>query len=152
MERQMAVYAIYPTSKAAEQAADELLANGCAKEDISVLCPKNKNTRDFAAKKGTHAPKGTDHGRYADVPLNGTLGFLKPGEGPLLGALHDALIDMSVPEDWCHHRVVHGKFLISVLTRTHEELLRTLGIFMFTGANDVSWSIPRRKYWERAAG
>jgi hypothetical protein len=137
-------FAIYSKEDAIRLVVDELLASGFAKSTISVLHPDNDKTREFAEKKGTHPPKGTDQGRYANVPLAGTWGIRDPGEGPLQGALHDALIEMGVPSDWCDRRVVHGKHLISVVCDNREEIYKTLGLFQYTGACDVSWSELRR--------
>lgn len=150
MSADNAVFAIYPEENLADGAVDELVTNGFSGEQISVLCPKNEATREFAARKGTHTPIGTDKGPYANIPLAGTLGILHPGEGPLLGALHDALIDMGVPECWCDRRVVHGKFLVSVLCHGPDEFFRAVGILKFTNAVDICWAVPREKYWERA--
>jgi hypothetical protein len=148
MNLENSVFAIYPKKHQIDAAVTELLANGFARERICVLCPRNEETADFAARKGTHAPKGTDKGPYADIPLAGTLGFAHPSEGPQLGALHDALIDMGVPSEWCDRRVVHGKFLVSVLCHGRDELFRALGILQFTGALDSSWAEPEQKYWQ----
>ena len=74
-----------------------------------------------------HLPSGTEEGPTAELPLDGTIGIADP-VGPrhgiahwLLdpvepheGALHDALADMGVPDEWCNKRVVRGNFLISV--------------------------------------
>jgi hypothetical protein len=149
MNADNSVFAIYSETQV-EDAVNELVANNFAKERISVLCPRNEATREFAARKGTHTPIGTDKGRYANVPLAGTLGILHPAEGPLLGALHDALIDMGVPECWCDRRVVHGKFLLSVLCHGTDEFFRAVGILRFKSAIDISWAVPAEKYWERA--
>ena len=76
MNPENSVFAIYPEENQIEAAVDELMGNGFPKEHISVLCPKNKDTREFATRKGTHTPRGTDKGPYANIPLNGTLGIL----------------------------------------------------------------------------
>jgi hypothetical protein len=145
MNAENSVFAIYPRETQIEDAVDELVASGFAKDRIAVLYPKNKDTREFAARKGTRPPKGTDKGRYADIPLDGTLGLLHPVEGPLQGALHDALIEMGVPSEWCDLRVVRGKFLISVRCKSRDEFFRANGILKFTGASDISCSVPPEK-------
>ncbi|MGC2739802.1 MAG: hypothetical protein WA274_18065 [Candidatus Acidiferrales bacterium] len=94
MNAENPVFAIYSRETQIEDAVDELVVSGFATDQIAVLYPKNKDTREFAARKGTRPPKGTDKGRYADIPLDGALGLLHPVVGPLLGALHDALIEM----------------------------------------------------------
>ena|SRR5215471_6308549 len=146
MNPENSAFAIYAKEHEVDAAVDELLANGFAGERISVLCPRNEETRDFAARKSTRPPKGTDKGPYADIPLAGTLGFLHPGKGPLLGALHHALIEMGVPQEWCNQRLVHGKSLISVLCHGRHELFRALGILKFTGSLDNSWAVPAQRY------
>jgi hypothetical protein len=147
MNAENSVFAIDPRETQIEDAVDELVANGFATDHI-VLHPKNKDAREFAARKGTRTAKGTDKGRYADIPLDGTLEFLHPVEGPLQGALHDALIEMGVPSESCDHRVVHGKFLISVRCKSRDEFFRATGILKFTGASDISWSVPPEEYTE----
>jgi hypothetical protein len=146
MNGEQVVFAIFASQGQAESAVDELLANGFTAGSISVLCPKNKGTRELAIRKSTHIPYGTDHGRYANVPLNGTLGFTDPGEGPLLGALHDALIDLGVPAKWCDGRVVHGKHLLSVLCGTQDEVSRAGGILKLKGASDIACGAPSATY------
>jgi hypothetical protein len=150
MNPESKVFAIYGEQLYVEDAVKELVANGFAKKSVSALFPKNKDTREFAERKGTHPPKGTKEGPYAEIPLDGTLGFLHPVEGPLQGALHDALIEMGVPSNWCDRRVVHGKFLISVRCKSRDEFFRAAGILKFTGASDISWTSPPEKFRARA--
>jgi hypothetical protein len=150
MESKQSAFAIYTVDTQVQDATDTLIANGFGKQDVLVLCPKNKDTREFARRNGTHAPWGTDEGQYANIPLKGTWGILKPGRGPQMGALHDALIDMGVPEEWCDRRVVQGKFLIAVRCMNRDELIRALGILKLTGACDSSWRPAPDRYWERA--
>jgi hypothetical protein len=139
MDKDTKVFAIYNKAADVEHATDELLANGFAGESISVLHPKNADTKEFAERKHTLAPEGTAQGPYSDLPLNGTLGLLDP-YGPQEGALHDALIQMGVPSDWCDRRVVHGKHLISVRCDNKDQFFRAMGLLNFTGASDMSWS------------
>jgi hypothetical protein len=74
------LFAIYSEETQAEDTVDELVANDFAKKCISVLCPRNEATREFAARKDTHTPIGTDKGRYANIPLGGTLEFSVQGK------------------------------------------------------------------------
>jgi hypothetical protein len=150
MDTERKVFAIYSEELYVEDAVNELCGDGFTKEAVSVLFPENKETREFAERKGTHPPKGTKEGRYADIPLDGKLGFLNWAEGPLQGALHDALIEMGVPSEWCDRRVVHGKFLISVRCKTRDEFFRAVGILKFSGAFDISWTRPPAKRRARA--
>lgn len=133
------VFAIFRKEAQAEAAVDELVASGFPREYMAVLCPKNQDTREFAKRKGTRVAKGIDKGPYANIPLDGTLGVRHPEQGPLPGALHEALVDMGVPPVWCDLRVVGGKFLISVQCRSRDEFFRATGILKFTGACDICW-------------
>ena len=131
------VFGIFPSSQKAELAVDQLLQSGFKGWNISVLHPDNQSTREFAQKKGTRPPEGTTHGKTASVPLDGTLGFLDPGEGPVGGALSGALAAMGVPAEWSDRRVVHGKVLLSAECKSAEQAARTSEILKNTGAEDV---------------
>jgi hypothetical protein len=91
------IFGIYPTSQQAEAAVDRLLEAEFAGWAISVLHSDNQSTREFAERKNTRPPEGTAHGKTASVPLDGTLGLLHPGAGPVEGALSAALAGMGVP-------------------------------------------------------
>ena len=55
---------------------DTLVENGFGPERISVLMPNNEATRNFALKMNTHVPEGVSSAPTANLPLNGTGGFL----------------------------------------------------------------------------
>jgi len=132
------VFGIYATAQQAELAVDQLLQSGFNSWNISVLLPDNRTTREFAQKKSTKPPEGTDHGKTASVPLDGTLGFADPGEGPVGGALSGALAGMGVPAEWCDRRVVHGKVLLSAECDTAEQAARISEILKNAGAEEVA--------------
>jgi hypothetical protein len=159
MANNMVVYGIYRTVPAVEEAVDELLASGFAGESIFVLHPKNKDTVEFAKRKQVHLPSATGEGPTAELPLDGTIGIADP-VGPrhgiahwLLdpvepheGALHDALADMGVPDEWCNKRVVRGNFLISVNCNSREEFFLANGVLTFTDSMDTCSSVSLEEY------
>jgi hypothetical protein len=112
------VFGIYDTVELVEKAVDSLTSNGFPCNSIFVLHSKNKDTRDFARRKKTQVPAGIDAGPAADLPLDGTGGFLDMANEPRQGALPTALRDMGVPADWSDNRVVEGKLLISIKCST----------------------------------
>jgi hypothetical protein len=88
-----AVFGIYPNANQAEHTVDRLIASGFASDDISVLLPDNKSSKDFAHEKNTKAPEGTTTGVTAGGAIGGTLGLLAgigalaiPGLGPFIAA------------------------------------------------------------------
>jgi hypothetical protein len=144
------VFGIYPTEESVEKAVDTLVRNGIAAANIYVLHPKNEHTRDFARRKQTQVPAGTDTGPDADTALDGTGGFLNVADAPRQGAIALALRDMGVPADWSDNRVVEGKLLVSVKCSTWDAFFRAIGILEFTSASDVSWALSPENY--RRAG
>jgi hypothetical protein len=144
------VFGIYPTEEAVERAVDTLVSNGVAAENIYVLHPQNENTRDFARRKQTQVPAGTDKGPDADAALDGTGGFRHVANEPHQGAISLALRDMGVPADWSDNRVVEGKLLVSIKCGTWDVFFRAIGILEFTLASDVSWALSPENY--RKAG
>ena len=88
-----AVFGIYNTRTAAEQAVDQITAAGFSNEDVSVLMSDVDSNKDFAHEKNTKAPEGTATGVTAGGVVGGTLGLLAgigalaiPGVGPLIAA------------------------------------------------------------------
>jgi hypothetical protein len=140
------VFGIYGTEESVEKAVDALVGNGFASASMFVLHPKNEDTRDFAHRKQTQVPAGTETGPAADLPLDGTGGFLDIAKAPRQGALPAALRDMGVPADWSDNRVVEGKLLISIKCSTWEEFFRAIGILRFTSASDISWALSPENY------
>src|ERR1700743_2101711 len=118
-----AVFGIYSTPAAAENAVDNLLTLGFSNSDISVLLPDDESTRAFAHEKNTKAPEGTTAGVTTGGgnggtlgPLGGVGGLAIPGIGPLIaagpivatlaglgaggaiGGIVGALVGMGIPE------------------------------------------------------
>jgi hypothetical protein len=161
-----AVFGIYQTSDAAERAVDALVAGGFASDDISVLLPDTRGTREFAHHKDTKAPEGTAAGVTAGGVIGGTLGVLAgagalaiPGLGPFIaagpivaglaglgvggavGGLVGALIGMGIPEYEAKRyegRVRDGGNLLSVHCDTAEQVKRAKELLKETGAQDIA--------------
>ncbi len=163
-----AVFGIYPTAGAAEQAVDTLVAAGFPHTDISVLLPDNESSRAFAHEKHTKAPEGTTTGVAAGGAIGGTLGLLAgigalaiPGVGPFIaagpimgalagvgvggavGGLVGALVGMGIPEYEAKRyegRVKEGGVLLSVHCDTSNETSRAKDILKRTSAEDIATS------------
>lgn len=135
------VFAIYVTSQRAEVAVDKLVNAGFEAWAITVMHPDNEISRDFAQRKGTRPPRGTDEGKSADVPLGGTLGWADPWAGPIKGALQGALVEMGVPAEWSHGRVLQGEVLLSVECANPESVVRAAEILKRTGAEETGSSV-----------
>jgi hypothetical protein len=163
-----AVYGIVRTRAVAEQAVDDLIANGFWKEDISILMPENVGTKDFAHEKGTKAPEGVATGATAGGVVGGTLGLLAgigalaiPGLGPFIaagpimgalagvgtgavvGGIAGALIGMGIPEYEAKRyegMVREGGILLSVHCDNSDWVKRAKDILERRGARDVSSS------------
>src|SRR2546426_12733975 len=86
-----AVFCIAHTEAQAITIVERLKAAGFANNDISVLCPDQAGTRDFAHEQHTKAPEGAATGAGTGGVLGGALGWLG-GVGALaipgLGAFH----------------------------------------------------------------
>jgi hypothetical protein len=88
-----AVFGIYKSRAAVEEAVDALRQAGFRNTDISVLLPENVGTKDFAVKKDTKAPEGATTGAASGAVIGGVLGWLAgigalaiPGLGPFIAA------------------------------------------------------------------
>ena len=118
-----AVFALFHTTSQAERGVDMLTSAGFRSDDVSVLAPDAKTTKEFATEKNTKAPEGTTTGATAGGAIGGTLGLLAgigalaiPGLGPFIaagpimgalaglgagaatGGLIGALVGMGLPE------------------------------------------------------
>jgi len=161
-----AVFGIYTTVAAAEEAVDALRTTGFRMEDISALLPDNQGTKDFAHEKGTKAPEGAVAGASTGAAVGGTLGWLAgigtlaiPGVGPLIaagpilalltgvgvggvvGGITGALIGMGIPEYEAKRyegRIKSGGILLSVHCDDSEWVKRAKEIMTRTGAEDVA--------------
>src|SRR6202047_3111338 len=151
-EKKTAVFGIYSTRSAAENAADAIVKAGFATSDISVLLPENLASRPIATEKATKAPEGATTGGGTGAVLGGALGLLAgigalaiPGVGPLIaagpimaalagmgvggaiGGITGALIGMGIPEYEAKRYegiIQKGGILISVHCPTSDEVKR----------------------------
>jgi hypothetical protein len=162
------VFGIYSTPDAAERSVNALIKDGFPSQDVSVLMPDQRSTREFAHHKDTKAPEGATAGATAGGVVGGTLGVLVglgalaiPGVGPLLaagpivaglaglgaggavGGFIGALVGMGIPEYEARRyegRVKDGGILLSVHCETPGEILRAREILTTTGATDIASS------------
>jgi hypothetical protein len=163
-----AVFGIYQNAMQAERTVDDLLAARFSNDDISVLLPDIRGTKDFAHDKSTKAPEGTTAGVTTGGVIGGTLGLLAgigvlaiPGVGPFIaagpimaalaglgvggavGGLIGALVGMGIPEYEAKRYEGHikaGGVLLSVHCDTSEEIARAKDLLKHTGAQDISSS------------
>jgi hypothetical protein len=165
-DKKTAVFGIYSTRNAAEQAAEALVNGGFAAGDISVLLPENLGTREIGTEKSTKAPEGATTGAGTGAVLGGALGLLAgigalaiPGVGPLIaagpimatlagmgvggtvGGLTGALVGLGIPEFEAKRYegiLQKGGILLSVHCATSDEVTHSKEILKATGADDVS--------------
>ena len=158
-----AVFGIYPSSSAAEQAVDRIMAAG-SNNDISVLLPDQQSSKEFAHEKNTKAPEGTTTGVATGGAIGTTLGLLAgigalaiPGVGPFIaagpimgalaglgvggavGGLIGALVGMGIPEYEAKRyegRIKDGGVLLSVHCDSSEEVSRAKDLLQQPGAED----------------
>lgn len=166
MAKNTAVFGIYTSQIAVEEAVDALRNAGFRNTDISVLFPDNQGTKDFAHEKNTKAPEGATTGAGSGAILGGALGWLAgigalaiPGLGPFIaagpimgalagagaggavGGLLGALIGMGIPEYEAKRyegRVREGGILLSVHADDSDWTKRAKQILENTGAHDVA--------------
>ena len=160
-----AVIGFAATQDQAEAIATRLRGEGFATNDISVLFPDNRNTKDFAHKQNTKAPEGAVAGASAGGLLGGTLGLLAgigalaiPGLGPFIaagpimaalsgaaagagvGGVTGALVGMGIPEyeaKMYEGKLRDGNILLSVHTEDDNMRKRAVDIFKEMGVKDV---------------
>jgi hypothetical protein len=161
-----AVFGIYKSVEQAERAVDHILAAGFSNNDISVLLPDIRSSKEFAHEKNTKAPEGTTTGVTTGGVVGGTLGLLAgigalaiPGVGPFIaagpimgalaglgagaavGGLIGALVGMGIPEYEAKRyegRVKAGGVLLSVHCDTSNEISRAKDLLKATGAEDIA--------------
>jgi hypothetical protein len=164
--KKTAVFGIYTTTNQAEEAVNQLMAQGFSDDDISVLLEDNNSSRQFAHEKNTKIPEGTTTGATTGGVIGGTLGLLAglgalaiPGVGPLIaagpimgtlagigaggtvGGLIGALVGMGIPEYEAKRyegRIKDGGVLLSVHCNTSKEIDRAKELLKNTGAQDIS--------------
>jgi len=165
--KKIAVFGIYSTRTAVENATDSLVKAGFPTSDISVLLPESLGgPKEMGAEKATKAPEGTAAGVTTGGVIGGTLGVLAgvgllaiPGLGPFIaagpimaglagmgvggavGGVTGALIGMGIPEFEAKRyegRLQKGGILLSVHCDTSDEIKRAKEIVESTGGEDVS--------------
>ena len=161
-----AVFGIFTTRTGAETAVDRLIAAGFRSDDVSVLAPDQKATRELATEKNTKAPEGATTGATAGGAIGGTLGLLAgigalaiPGVGPLIaagpimgalagmgagaatGGLIGALVGMGIPEYEAKRyegRVKDGGILVSAHCDDSHLVSKGKDVLEASGAEDIS--------------
>jgi hypothetical protein len=165
--KKVAVFGIYSTRVAVENAVDSLVQAGFPASDVSVLLPETLGgPKDMGTEKATKAPEGTAAGVTAGGVIGGTLGLsagvgllAMPGLGPFIaagpimaalaglgvggavGGVTGALIGMGTPEFEAKRyegRLQKGGILLSVHCDTSGEITRSKEVLKATGAEDVS--------------
>src|ERR1700757_124528 len=165
--KKVAVFGIYSTRAAVENATDSLVKAGFPTSDISVLLPESLGgSKEMGTEKATKAPEGTAVGVTTGGVIGGTLGLLAgvgllaiPGLGPFIaagpimaglaglgvggavGGVTGALIGMGIPEFEAKRyegRLQKGGILLSVHCDTSEEINLAKDVLKASGAEDVS--------------
>ena len=159
-----AVFCIASSDKQAERIADDLKKGGFSANDISVLFPDRKGTKDFAHEQHTKAPEGAATGAV----MGGVFGWLVgigslaiPGVGPFIaagpilaalsgaaiggtvGGITGALVGMGMPEYEAKRyegKIKDGNILISVHAEDSDARKRAKAIFENDRANDISYT------------
>jgi hypothetical protein len=165
MASKKAVIGLVATQTQAENIIRTLQIGGFSTDDISVLFPDKKLTRDFAYEQSTKAPEGALAGASAGGALGGTLGVLLsvgaltiPGLGPVVaagpilaalsgaaagaavGGLTGALIGMGIPEIEAKQyegKIHGGSILMSVHAADAGKRTRAKYAMENGGATDV---------------
>jgi hypothetical protein len=161
-----AVFGIYPTRAAVENAVDVLKSENFRNTDISVLMADNVGSKDFAHEKDTKIPEGTAAGAATGAVAGGILGWLAgigalaiPGVGPFIaagpimgalagagalgtmGGIVGALVGMGIPEYEAKRyegRIKDGGVLLSVHCDNSDWVKRAKDVLERTGAEDVA--------------
>jgi hypothetical protein len=165
--KKVAVFGIYSTRTAVENAADSLIRAGFPAADISVLLPESLGgPKDMGTEKASKAPEGTAAGVATGGVIGGALGVLAgvgllaiPGLGPFIaagpimaglaglgvggavGGVTGAFIGMGIPEFEAKRyegRLQKGGILLSVHCDTSEEIKRAKEVVERTGGEDVT--------------
>jgi hypothetical protein len=161
-----AIMCIVPTRAKAGAIVQRLTSSMFPAEDISILLPDRKGTRDFAHELGTKAPEGAVTGVAVGGVAGGTLGLLAglgllviPGVGPLLavgplfaalsgaavgatgGGVVGSLVGLGLPEVQAKKyegKIASGNILISAHCETDEQNKFAKNVFKEAGATDIS--------------
>jgi hypothetical protein len=165
MAKNIAVFGIYRSRQAVEEAVQALRNSDFRNTDISVLFSENVGTKDFAHEKHTKLPEGSSAGAGTGAVIGGALGWLTgigalaiPGIGPfiaagpivallagvgaggVLGGVAGALVGMGIPEYEAKRyegRIKEGGILLSVHCDNADWKKRAYEILKETGASDI---------------
>jgi hypothetical protein len=171
-DKKVAAFGIYPSLTQAERGVDALVRASFSNDDISVLAPDQRGTKDFAHEKHTKAPEGAATGVAAGGALGGTLGLLAgigalaiPGVGPFIaagpimaalsgaavgaavGGLSGALVGAGIPEYEAKRyegKIASGNVLLAVHTEGADERTQVKHIFARHHAGDIGTSAEAR--------
>ncbi len=162
------VFGIAKSETQASSIIESLRDAGFAHDDISVLFPDRRGTRDFAHEQHTKAPEGATAGAVTGGVLGGVTGWLVgigslaiPGLGPFIaagpimaalagsaagaaaGGLAGALVGVGIPEYEAKRyegKITRGNILISVHTEDRDDMSLAKEIFEGAGAEDISYT------------
>ncbi len=165
MSSNKAVLGLVSSQARAEAIVADLRASAFPSNDISVLFPDKKGTRDFAHEQNTKAPEGAVVGAGAGGAVGGTLGLLAgigalaiPGLGPFIaagpilaalsgvaagaavGGVAGGLVGMGIPEIEAKQyegKISGGNILISAHTEDAGARRTAKAIFERHGATDI---------------
>lgn len=159
------VFCIATSHRQAEDIVAHLKIGGFSNNDISVLFPDRKTTRDFGHEKNTKAPEGAVTGAGTGGVIGGALGWIAgigalaiPGVGPFIaagpimaalsgaalgatvGGIAGGLVGLGIPEIEARRfegKVKSGNILVSVHTEDSAEVKRAKEIFSDAQAEDI---------------
>ena len=160
-----AVFGIYPSRAAADEAVEHLRMAGFRNTDVSILIPDNPGTKDLAHERNSKAPEGATAGAVSGGIAGGVLGWLTgigalaiPGLGPFLaagpivaalaglgavgtvGGIIGALAGFGVPEYEAKRyegRIREGGILLSVHCDNSDWVKRAKDVLRDTGAQEI---------------
>src|SRR6187551_4052596 len=166
MSKNKSVVGIVDDEARAESMVVALQSAGFSRNDISVLFPDKRGTKDFAHEPNTKAPEGAVAGAAGGGALGGTIGLLAgigalaiPGLGPFiaagplmaalsgaaagaaLGGITGALVGMGIPEIEAKKyegKVRGGNLLVAVHVDNSDEQKRAVEILKRANAHDVT--------------
>src|SRR6186713_2030533 len=166
MSKNKSVVGIVDDQAQAESLVGALQSAGFTTNDISVLLPDKRGTKDFAHEHNTKAPEGAVAGVAGGGIVGGTLGLLAgvgalaiPGLGPFIaagplmaalsgaaagaavGGVTGALIGLGIPEYEAKKyegKIRGGNILVAVHVDDNAERDRATEIMRRGGAHDIA--------------
>ena len=166
MSKNKSVVGIVDDEARAESMVVALQSAGFSRNDISVLLPDKRGTKDFAHEHNTKAPEGAVAGVAGGGLVGGTIGLLAgigalaiPGLGPFIaagplmaalsgaaagaavGGVAGALIGMGIPEleaKKYEGKLRGGNVLLAVHVDDGDQQKRAEQVMKTGGAHDVS--------------